>query len=72
VLFGLSLLFPRLAERLTHPLVHAGNRLSVAAGGDAQPRPLTSFLLGIATGLLWAPCAGPILGLVLTGAALQG
>ncbi|OXH82055.1 hypothetical protein CA831_37995, partial [Burkholderia multivorans] len=24
------------------------------------------------TGLLWAPCAGPILGLVLTGAALHG
>jgi thiol-disulfide isomerase/thioredoxin len=30
------------------------------------------LLLGIATGLLWAPCAGPILGLVLTGAALEG
>lgn len=26
----------------------------------------------VATGLLWAPCAGPILGLVLTGAALSG
>ncbi len=26
----------------------------------------------MATGLLWAPCAGPILGLLLTGAALQG
>ena len=26
----------------------------------------------MATGLLWAPCAGPILGLVLTGAALEG
>ncbi len=26
----------------------------------------------MATGLLWAPCAGPILGLVLTGAALRG
>lgn len=26
----------------------------------------------MATGLLWAPCAGPILGLVLTGAALHG
>ena len=25
-----------------------------------------------ATGLLWAPCAGPVLGLVLTTAALQG
>ena len=31
-----------------------------------------SFLLGVATGFLWAPCAGPILGLILTGAALEG
>jgi thiol-disulfide isomerase/thioredoxin len=31
-----------------------------------------SLLLGVATGLLWAPCAGPILGVILTGAALQG
>ena len=30
------------------------------------------MLLGVATGLLWAPCAGPVLGLILTGAALQG
>ncbi|CAB3663755.1 Protein DipZ [Achromobacter deleyi] len=72
VIFGLTLLFPRLAERLTHPLVNAGNRLTSAAGNEAEPHPRTSFLLGIATGLLWAPCAGPILGLVLTGAALQG
>ena len=28
--------------------------------------------MGAATGLLWAPCAGPVLGLILTGAALQG
>ena len=33
---------------------------------------MNSFLLGIGTGLLWAPCAGPILGLILTGAALGG
>src|SRR6202041_2725585 len=31
-----------------------------------------SFVLGISTGLLWAPCAGPILGLILTGAAIGG
>jgi hypothetical protein len=30
------------------------------------------LLLGVGTGLLWAPCAGPILGLILTGAALNG
>lgn len=78
-LFGATLLFPKLAERLTHPLVSLGDRLSQSAQGDGTaagaatgPRPGASFLLGIATGLLWAPCAGPILGLVLTGAALQG
>lgn len=71
-LFGLTLLLPQLAERLTHPLVSAGARLSEAAQTASQPHPGSSFLLGIATGLLWAPCAGPILGLVLTGAALQG
>ncbi|AKV10827.1 cytochrome C biogenesis protein [Pseudomonas fluorescens NCIMB 11764] len=71
-LFGLTLLLPQLAERLTRPLVAAGSRLSEAAGADSRPRPGASFLIGVATGLLWAPCAGPILGLVLTGAALQG
>lgn len=71
-LFGLTLLLPQLAERLTRPLVAAGSRLSEAAGADARARPAASFLIGVATGLLWAPCAGPILGLLLTGAALQG
>jgi thiol-disulfide isomerase/thioredoxin len=31
-----------------------------------------SLILGVATGMLWAPCAGPILGLILTGAAIRG
>ena len=73
-LFGLTLLFPALADRLTRPLVALGGRLSERidnqdqAGGSIAP----SLLLGVATGLLWAPCAGPILGLILTGAAIQG
>jgi cytochrome c biogenesis protein CcdA/thiol-disulfide isomerase/thioredoxin len=71
--FGLTLLLPSFAERLMRPLVRAGNRLSAFAQADGQEvRAGSSFLLGIATGLLWAPCAGPILGLVLTGAALRG
>jgi cytochrome c biogenesis protein CcdA/thiol-disulfide isomerase/thioredoxin len=70
-LFGLSLLIPELAERLSRPLVALGSRLSASA--DAQGAAvLPSLLLGVATGLLWAPCAGPILGLILTGAALEG
>jgi cytochrome c biogenesis protein CcdA/thiol-disulfide isomerase/thioredoxin len=71
VLFGLALLFPSLSDRMTRPFVAIGNRManaSGAGGGSAA----SSFILGCATGLLWAPCAGPILGLVLTGAALQG
>jgi cytochrome c biogenesis protein CcdA/thiol-disulfide isomerase/thioredoxin len=69
-LFGLTLLFSSLADRLSRPLVQLGNRLS--ANSDSGASVLNSFLLGVGTGLLWAPCAGPILGLILTGAALQG
>ncbi|WP_322084821.1 cytochrome c biogenesis protein DipZ [Burkholderia sp. BCC1972] len=71
--FGLTLLMPRFAEHLTRPLVAAGNRLTGFAQRDGRAAgPASSLLLGVATGLLWAPCAGPILGLVLTGAALRG
>src|ERR1700761_9404280 len=66
--FGLTLLLPALADRLTQPLVALGDRLSQGQGSGVG----SSLLLGVATGLLWAPCAGPILGLVLTGAAIQG
>jgi cytochrome c biogenesis protein CcdA/thiol-disulfide isomerase/thioredoxin len=69
-IFGLTLLFSSLADRLTRPLVRLGNTLTQKSG--PAPSALNSFLLGIATGLLWAPCAGPILGLILTGAALGG
>ncbi len=73
-LFGVSLLFPALADRMTRPLVSLGNRLSESADGATRAGSSIgpSFLLGVATGLLWAPCAGPILGIILTGAALEG
>lgn len=71
--FGVTLLSPQLASVLTRPIVGLGNRLSNATTGSQSAVTMgSSLLLGIATGLLWAPCAGPILGLVLTGAALQG
>ena len=73
--FGLALLFPRLADYLTRPLVALGARLSQSVELNAAAKKasvLPSLLLGVAIGLLWAPCAGPVLGLILTGAALQG
>lgn len=69
-LFGIALLFPAIADRAMQPLVALGGRLSQSADGSGGFLP--SLLLGVATGLLWAPCAGPVLGLILTGAALQG
>ncbi|WP_184467372.1 cytochrome c biogenesis protein DipZ [Rhizobium esperanzae] len=72
-LFGASLLSPRFASTLARPIVDLGNNLMNAnSGGRSAPTIKSATILGIATGLLWAPCAGPILGLVLTGAALQG
>ena len=70
LILGLTLLFPDFAEALTRPLVRAGSRLQGAPTTETSVS--KSFLLGISTGLLWAPCAGPILGLILTGAAIQG
>jgi cytochrome c biogenesis protein CcdA/thiol-disulfide isomerase/thioredoxin len=68
-LFGLALLLPAVADRLSRPLVALGMRLADTPAGRPTFSPL---LLGVGTGLLWAPCAGPILGLILTGAALNG
>jgi cytochrome c biogenesis protein CcdA/thiol-disulfide isomerase/thioredoxin len=68
--FAATLLSRRLSDWLARPFVALGNRLLPAGRGEGTL--LSSLLLGAATGLLWAPCAGPILGLVLTGAALSG
>ncbi len=73
--FGLTLVFPGLADRVMGPLVSIGARLSASADRDASQHNaaiVPSLLLGVATGFLWAPCAGPVLGLILTGAALNG
>jgi cytochrome c biogenesis protein CcdA/thiol-disulfide isomerase/thioredoxin len=71
--FGVSLMSPRMASFITQPVVDFGNRLlNVSGKTGSAPTAASALVLGIATGLLWAPCAGTILGLVLTGAALQG
>ncbi|MBU1426309.1 MAG: cytochrome c biogenesis protein DipZ [Gammaproteobacteria bacterium] len=71
LLLGLALIFPSWSERMMRPFVALGGRLQESADGR-QGSVKGSLLLGVAVGFLWAPCAGPILGLVLAGAALQG
>ncbi len=68
--FGLSLIFPQALEKLMAPLGRIGGK--IGPGSNDRSSFSKSFVLGMATGLLWAPCAGPILGLILTGAAVQG
>lgn len=78
-LFGLTMLVPTLAGWIAAPVVSLGSRLLRLSARQRVSKHSTtgvttgsSLLLGIATGLLWAPCAGPVLGLILTGAALRG
>ena len=69
-LLGLTLLSSHVAEWIARPFVALGNKLSQRS--EEKDSVLSAAGLGVATGLLWAPCAGPILGLLLTGAALNG
>ncbi len=69
-LLGATLIFPAVSAWLMRPLVALGGRIQQQADQKASVK--GSLLLGVAVGFLWAPCAGPILGLVLAGAALQG
>ncbi len=70
LLMGAALIFPAMSEWLMRPFVALGGQLQQRA--DRQNTLRGSLLLGVAIGFLWAPCAGPILGLVLAGAALNG
>lgn len=73
VLFFLSLtlMWPELWEKF-------GNRISRLAakipGTNVLPENqgrVSAIVIGMSLGLVWAPCAGPILGIILTLAAVQ-
>ncbi|HSQ29813.1 MAG TPA: cytochrome c biogenesis protein CcdA [Gemmatimonadaceae bacterium] len=70
-LVGAALLLPRLAQRLVQPVVSLGASLSSRATPPGETRGSVAgrVLLGSAIGMLWAPCAGPILALLVAGTA---
>lgn len=65
---ALMLLSERIANRVTQPLVALGNHINQLS--SRQHGLVAALLAGLATGLLWSPCAGPILGAILSLAAV--
>jgi cytochrome c-type biogenesis protein len=63
IVFGLLMLWPR-------PLEWLSARINGLARARTPRRPLSGnaggFLLGTTLGLVWTPCAGPVLGSILT------
>jgi len=70
-LFGLVMIFPTLSDlfaRIVSPIAGGG---SFIQGRSKAQGFWGGFLLGIALGLLWTPCAGPILAAIITLVATQ-
>lgn len=70
--FGLVMIFPGLSDwfaRLTTPLANVGQKLQ---GTKPKSGFWGGILFGMALGLLWTPCAGPILAAITTLVATQG
>ncbi|KTS18447.1 cytochrome C biogenesis protein [Pantoea dispersa] len=61
---ALTLISTRIAQRVTRLFVALGNRLNDAS--QRRSGVLAALLAGLATGLLWSPCAGPVLGAILS------
>jgi cytochrome c-type biogenesis protein len=65
VVFGLLMIFPAAYERLATQFGQSS--LGTATAGLADTRSAAGgLLLGAALGLIWTPCAGPVLGSILT------
>ncbi len=63
-LTALTLLSSRIAQLVSRPVVAMGNQLNSASNRNSGL--LAALLAGLATGLLWSPCAGPVLGAILS------
>lgn len=68
--FGLIMIFPKLSNwfsELTAPIAKVGQKAQIR-GGEGF---VGGLLFGIPLGLLWTPCAGPILAAITTLVATQ-
>ena len=70
VIFALFMIWPLPFELLTARLSGFINKASEA--GNARKGNSGAFILGLVLGIVWTPCAGPVLGTILTLVATQG
>ncbi len=63
--FGILMIWPRPYELLTQRLNNVVNRAHLI-GSRAGADNLGGFVLGMTLGVVWTPCAGPVLGSILT------
>src|ERR1700689_1624476 len=68
LVFGITLLLPRLADRLEAPLSRLA-RFGPRSSGDGFG---SGLLVGGALGFVYTPCASPILAAVITVSAVSG
>lgn len=69
--FGLILFLPKFSDwfaKVTSPLANLGEKIQ---GTKERHGFLGGFVFGVALGLIWTPCAGPILGAITTLAATR-
>lgn len=66
---GTTLVSTRAAEWIARPATRAGAALLGSRSGAAPTTAPQNVVVGMAIGLLWAPCAGPILGVLIAAAA---
>lgn len=67
-MFGLVMLFPTLGDwfaRLTAPIASLGSKAQEQSKQSGTGF-LSGLILGVALGLIWTPCAGPILASITT------
>lgn len=72
-IFGLTLLLPfadRIVAKIFNPFARLGASIDVQSRKVKSPI-LSGLVLGVAIGLLWTPCAGPILASVIAVVATQ-
>jgi len=74
--FGVALIFPEVFEKIIFHLQNFYNKIlppktAILPATRGKKGLLNGFFVGASLGLVWVPCAGPILGAILTLAVTQ-